>query len=160
MAKRAETPSSYPEYAVRAEIIHKFFDPPISTSTFHELVNKGRIVSMKELRGYYLLNDSLRRLGLREVPHPPKNDGAPSLADLARLAFTMLDYRLFPAPSWMLQVEALDLKLVDHARRMADQYRGPVEELGSVEEKVAYFSGAVEAQEMIEADAEREGAGR
>ena len=64
--------TGYPEYAVRAEVIRRFFSPPLASSTFHDLVNKGMITPMKGIRGFYLLNDSLRRLGLREVPKLPE----------------------------------------------------------------------------------------
>ena len=64
-------PSGYPEYAVRAEVIGRFFSPPLASSTFHDFVNKGKIVPLKGIRGLYKLNDSLRRLGLREVSELP-----------------------------------------------------------------------------------------
>ena len=66
-ASSKNEPSGYPEYAVRAEMIGSYFSPPLASSTFHDFVNKGKIVPMKGVRGFYLLNDSLRRLGLREV---------------------------------------------------------------------------------------------
>ena len=39
----------------------------LPTSTFHDLVNKGKITPFKHIRGMYYLNASLRRLGLKEV---------------------------------------------------------------------------------------------
>ncbi len=65
-------PTGYPEFAVRQEIICRFFDPPMAKSTFHDFVNKGKIIPMKGIRGFYLLNASLSRLGLREVPSLPE----------------------------------------------------------------------------------------
>ena len=65
-------PTGYPEFGVRREAIARYFDPPLANSTFHDLVNKGKIIPMKGIRGFYLLNASLRRLGLREVPSPGK----------------------------------------------------------------------------------------
>jgi hypothetical protein len=144
--------SGFREFAVRSDKIISFFDPPISTSTFHDLVNKGRIIPMKGLRGYYLLNESLRRLDLREVASLPEDESIISLEDMARLAFTLIDPLLFPAPPWMLTVETLELKDVDHARRIADQHRDQVEALGSAEEKHHYFAGVLDAQVMLEAD--------
>ena len=64
-------PTGYPEFGVRRATISSFFSPQLASSTFHDLVKKGRIVPIKGLRGFYRLNDSLRRLGLREVPCPP-----------------------------------------------------------------------------------------
>ena len=55
-------PTGYPEFAVRAEVIGRFFSPPLASSTFHDFVNKGKIVPLKGIRGFYKLNDSLRRL--------------------------------------------------------------------------------------------------
>jgi hypothetical protein len=68
-------PTGYSEYAVRAEVIGRFFFPPLASSTFHDFVKKGKIVPMKGIRGYYLLNvlnASLRRLGLREISKLPE----------------------------------------------------------------------------------------
>jgi hypothetical protein len=112
------SPTGYPEFAVRRETISRFFDPPMPRSTFHDFVNKGKIVPVKGIRGFYRLNDSLRRLGLREVPHPPK-ESKRATEDILRMAFTQIDLLIFPAPAWMLGVEELDQKDVDHARLVA-----------------------------------------
>ena len=48
------------------------FSPPLASSAFHDFVNKGQIVPLKGIRRLYKLNDSLRRLGLREVPKLPE----------------------------------------------------------------------------------------
>jgi hypothetical protein len=53
-----------PEFAVRRVTSSRYFKPSLGNSTFYALVNKGRVVPMKGMRGYYLLNDSLRMLGL------------------------------------------------------------------------------------------------
>lgn len=136
-------PTNYPEYAVRAEMIGSFFSPPLASSTFHDFVNKGKIVPMKGIRGFYLLNDSLRRLGLREVSELP-NSFSPSLDDIIRLAFTLIDRNLFPEPSWLLPVEAIDGKDADHATRLANRHRDQVESYEHVAEKLAYFQGALD----------------
>jgi hypothetical protein len=60
-------PTGYPEYAVRAEFIGRYFSPPLASSTFHDFVNKGKIVPMKGIRGFYLLNASLAGVGPRTV---------------------------------------------------------------------------------------------
>ncbi len=140
-----------PEFAVRRETLGGFFDPPLPRSTFHDLVNKGKICPVKGLRGYYRLNDSLRRLGLREVSSLP-GSGERSQEDILRLAFTIIDPVAFPAPSWMLMVEELDLKTVDHARLLADLHRESVEALSSMPLKLAYFGGALDALAMMEAE--------
>lgn len=105
---------------------------------------------MKGIRGFYLLNASLRRLGLREVPKLPQEPVTRSLEDIVRLAFSEIDPLLFPPPSWMLTVEELDLKDADHARLVADQHREAVNALDGAELKIAYLGGVLDAQVMIE----------
>jgi hypothetical protein len=50
-ASAKNEPTGYPELAVRAEVIGRFFSPPLASSTFHDFVNKGKIVPMKGIRG-------------------------------------------------------------------------------------------------------------
>jgi hypothetical protein len=145
-------PTGYPEFAVRQETICRFFDPPMARSTFHDFVNKGKIIPMKGIRGFYLLNASLSRLGLREVPSLPEMAATRSTKDILELAFTLIDPEIFLEPSWMLTVEELDMREVDHARLLADLHRDSVNALGSVVEKFAYLRGVLDAQVMMEAD--------
>lgn len=107
---------------------------------------------MKGLRGFYLLNASLNRLGLREVSELPGGPLARSLEDVARLAFSMIDPLLFPPPTWLLTVEELDLKDVEHARLLADQHQEAVNAFNAAELKIAYFGGVLDAQLMIKED--------
>ena len=148
--------SAFPEFAVRRETISRYFDPPLARSTFHDLVNKGKIIPIKGLRGYYRLNDSLRRLGLREVPHLPK-ESKRTTEDILRLAFTQIDPLIFPAPAWMLAVEELDPKDVDHAMVVAGLHRETIEALKSVTDKLAYFGGILDAQAVVEAQMKSSG---
>jgi hypothetical protein len=141
--------SAPPEYAVRRETICQYFDPPLPRSTFHDLVNKGQIIPLKGLRGFYKLNESLKRLGLREVAAPPKEPKR-SLLEIAQLALTFIDPELFPEPSWMLGVEELDIREVDHAQLMADLHRAPLEELPSIPMKLAYGAGVLDGQWLLE----------
>ena len=143
--------SSYPEFAVRRETISSFFHPPLASSTFHDLVTKGKIVPLKGLKGFYRLNDSLRRLGLREVASVPSVI-ARTAEDIVRLAFTLIDPEIFPAPPWMLREEDLNLNDADHARLIADQHAEAVSNFGSAVEKLSYFSGVVDAQVTLEAE--------
>ena len=62
-----------PDFAVRSEVIRRFFHPPIGKSTFYDLVKRGRIAQVHGLRGYYRLNESLRRLGLPAVDQLNQN---------------------------------------------------------------------------------------
>ena len=113
-------------------------------------MNKGKIVPMKGLRGFYLLNDSLRRLGLREVPALPECKKR-SVEDILRLAFTLIDPDIFPAPPWTIFNEAIDAEVMDHARLHAEKHREKVDILESAQEKLAYFAGVLEAQAMMDA---------
>jgi hypothetical protein len=140
-----EPPSDCPEFVVTRESFDRYFEKPLPTSTFHDLVNKGRITPFKHMRGHYLLNDSLRRLGLKEVRKLPKPPPEPGLEGIIRLAFTLIDDGLFPAPSWLLNVDAINAKDADHAVRLADQYRAAVQECSNVELKLAYFQGVLDA---------------
>jgi hypothetical protein len=146
------TEKTLPEIVVRREGFDKFFDPPLATSSFHDLVNRGKIIPMKGMRGFYLLNESLRRMGLPEVSEKPSAVGRRSLEDIARLAFTLIDPRLFPAPSWLLAEEGISVVDAEHARRLANEHREKVAAQDHVELKLAYFQGVLDAQALIEAD--------
>lgn len=146
------TTSDYPEFIVSREYFNRYFEKPLPTSTFHDLVNKGKIIPMKDIRGCYLLNTSLRRLGLAEVRELPTLASSRSLEEIVRLAFTLIDRDLFPEPSWLLFHEAIDLNDAEHARRIADHHRGRVESQGHVKLKLAYFQGVLDATAKMEAE--------
>ncbi len=147
-----KTTADCPEFGVRSKTISQYFDRPLASSTFHDLVKKGQIIPMKGMRGFYLLNASLRRLGLREVRELPREPESRSHEDIVRMAFTLIDRMLFPAPSWLLSVEVIDAKDADHAQLLADRYRDKVESLDHVELKLAYFQGALDANHLAQED--------
>jgi hypothetical protein len=150
---RATTPSSTscPEFAVRRETISRYFNPPLANSTFHDLVNKGKIVPMKGMRGFYLLNDSLRRLGLREVQKLPLDPERRSLEEIMRYAFTLIDRILFPEPTWANEIEVIDIRDMDHARSLANQHRVNVDGLEHHALKLQYFQGVLDGVATMEA---------
>jgi hypothetical protein len=150
---RPKPSSDCPEYAVRYETISAYFKPRLPRSTFQDQVNKGMIIPLKGIRGFYLLNESLRRMGLREVRELPSEPDSRSLEDIVRLAFTLIDRDLFPEPSWLLHVEAVDLKDADHATRLADRYREAVVSHDSAPLKLAYFQGVLDWVSMEESGA-------
>lgn len=154
---KTQVASDCPEFIVTRETLNRYFDKPLPTSTFHDLVSKGKITPMKGMRGFYLLNDSLRRLGLREERELPRPASRPSLEDVTRLAFTLIDPRIFPAPSWLLSIESLDMKDADHARRIALSHQDEVEAFDHVELKLAHFQGVLDAIAISAAD--QDGAG-
>jgi hypothetical protein len=145
-------PTRFPEFAVRAETISRFFSPPLASSTFHDFVNKGKIVPMKGIRGFYLLNDSLRRLGLREVPELPQDVPARTAEEIIRLAFHVIDPEVFAVPSWLLNVEAIDDADLHHAELIVAQHAERVAELADDRLKLAYLQGVLDAATMLEAE--------
>ena len=66
-------PTDCPDFGVRRETISRFFSPPMPCSTFHDYVNKGKIIPLKSIPGFYKLNESMRRMGLREVRKLPED---------------------------------------------------------------------------------------
>ncbi|MCU0781120.1 MAG: hypothetical protein MUF04_08480 [Akkermansiaceae bacterium] len=154
--RQATASGDTPDFAVRRNYFDRFFEKPLSSSTFHDLVNKGLIVRMKALKGFYLLNASLRRLGLPPVGKIDAPDRQRSMEDIVRLAFTLIDPVLFPAPAWMLFVETVDVRDLDHARLIAGQHRENVMANEDVVLKINYFAGVLDALAMQEADARGE----
>jgi hypothetical protein len=140
----------FPEFPVKREVICSMFTPPLPKSTFYDRAKEGKIIPMPELPGYYLVNASLHRLGLplvRQLPDPPEQR---SIEDLVRLAFSLIDRNLFPSPSWLLHVEAIDAKDTDHALLLAARYRDAVQAFAHVELKLAYFQGVLDGASVIE----------
>ncbi len=145
-------PTGYPEYAVRAEVIGRFFSPPLASSTFHDFVNKGKIVPLKGIRGFYKLNDSLRRLGLREVAEMPEKVPSRTPEEIIRLAFCSIDPGVFHAPSSFLDVDVIDSTDFLHAERIFEQHFRHVEELDNDRLKHAYLQGVLDAADAQEAE--------
>lgn len=146
------TPPSYPEFAVRRETISRYFHPPLPRSTFHDFVSKGKILPVKGIRGFYRLNESLKRLGLREAPCLPVDASKRSIEEILRLALTMIDPAVFPMPPWAVVQEEWDLQEIDHAKHLAEMHREAIESLESFQEKVAYGAGALDAQAELDAE--------
>jgi len=134
----------FPEFPVKREVICSMFTPALPKSTFYDRVQMGKIIPMPELPGYYLLNATLHRLGLplvRQLPDPPKRR---SLEDIVRLAFCLIDRNLFPEPSWLLHVKAIEASDADHALRLAGRCRDTLQAFEHVELKLAYFQGVLD----------------
>ena len=142
-------PEGFPEFAVSRDTIRSFFHPEISTSTFHDFVKNGVVIPVDGLRGFYKLNESLLRLGLRPVSSLPTKNTRSS-ADMLRLAFSMIEPRLFPTPGWALdcafdpfQEDALKYLVLTHGSFLAT--------LKFDEEKLGYLAGAIDAYDKLEA---------
>ena len=141
-----------PEFAVRRETISSYFHPPLPSSTFYDLVNKGKIVPVKGIKGFYKLNDSLRRLGLREVPKIPMEPSARTSEDIIRLAFHAIDPDVFLPPSWLLDVEAIPSNDSDHATLLVEKHSESVMALGSYQEKNAYLQVVLDVNHLLKTD--------
>jgi hypothetical protein len=148
-SQQLSSSSELPDFGVQREIISKYFSPPLPRSTFYDLVNKGKIVPIKGLKGFYRLNDSLRRLGLREVAQLPHSTGR-SMEELVRLVFSLIDPTVFPEPSWLLCVEIIDSKDLKLVGLLVEKHAECVEELPSFQEKHAYLQGVLDATHLEE----------
>lgn len=144
--------TGYPEYGVRAEVIGRFFSPPLASSTFHDFVNKGQIVPLKGIRGFYKLNDSLRRLGLREVPKLPDETPARTPEEIIRLAFNAIDPEVFDAPLWLPNVEAINAVDLHHVELIFALHSDHVAALEDDRLKYGYLQGVLDAAAMTAAD--------
>ena len=120
--KPPSAPPDAPEFIVSREFFDRYFEKPMPTATFYDLVEEGKILRWPEVRGRYFLNASMRRLGLPVVAGLPEARPGRSLEDIARLAFTLIDPRLFPTPSWLLAEEVISAVDAGHARRLADDF--------------------------------------
>ncbi|MBN8461131.1 MAG: hypothetical protein J0M04_25180, partial [Verrucomicrobia bacterium] len=119
---RKQPPFTGPEFAVRREGFDPYFDKPLPRSTFHDLVNRGTIIPMKGLKGFYKLNESLCRMGLKPVPSLPVATKERTQEEIVRLAFSLIDSGLFPVPSWLLSEAAILGRDGDHATLLAGKH--------------------------------------
>lgn len=72
--------------------------------------------------------------------------------DIVRFAFSMIDPDVFSASAWMLEEEGLDPRDADHARLVAGRNRESIKNLTSIEEKIGYAGGVLDAQLMMDAE--------
>jgi hypothetical protein len=133
-----------PEFAVDRETMTRFFAPPIVKSTFHDLVGRGLIVPVKGLRGYYRLNASLERLGLRAVAELPGKDGREREMRLACLALWLAAPDVALKPSILLEDDDLTPEEKSHAVVLALHFLRGMREAG-LDEPGAAAAGQVEA---------------
>ena len=149
---KKSTSAADQEFVVTREFFDQFFEKPMPTSSFHDLVQKGRILPWNGMRGRYLLNGSLKRLGLPALTELPSELPKRSLEDITRFGFTLIDHNLFPPPPWVLTRDIMDIGEADLSRRLSDQYRDRVEAFDSNELKLAYFGGVLDAAFKDEED--------
>ena len=148
--KTASDPSRHPEFAVNRETISSFFNPPLAKSTFYDMVSSGKVVAMKGIKGMYLLNQSLKRLGLREVSALPEKKSSRSMKEIIRLAFSLLDPAIFPTPSWVIFSEETPFRDQQQAEELAELFREDLESLKSPAERVQFLAGVLDGYHDLE----------
>jgi len=134
------------EFAVRREVLDRLFDPPIGKSTFFDLVERGKIAKVRGLRGYYRLNESLRRLGMPEVEKLPGNGGDDSALNervLADFALSLCIPEL-PEPSELL-THALTGAEVLTVLRLQRSYSFALKGIKALPDRLAFAQGARDA---------------
>ncbi|MFT7541543.1 MAG: hypothetical protein ACI9K5_002513 [Gammaproteobacteria bacterium] len=126
------------------------FTPPLAKSTFYDRVKDGKIIALKGVSGYFLLNESRRLMGLPPMLELPREHKSRSLEDITRLAFTMIDPMSFPAPPWLLGEDAITAGDFGHANLLVEKHRSKIEAIGHIHLKLAYFSGTLDAAALTE----------
>ena len=124
-----------------------FFEPPIGKSTFYDLVQQGVVVQVPAPRGYYKLNTSLARLGLKGVSAIPRAGGVGPV-EVTALALWMAAPDLCPCPPWMLDLEPTQ----DQSRTataQAEIFRRELGSLESVAEKREFIQGVLDMAYLI-----------
>lgn len=133
-------PEGVEEFAVRREVLADYFEPPIGRSTFYDLVNRGRIIPLKGLQGYYCLNESLVRMGMKPVRNPKKD--AVTVEDLVRVALNMMEPDLFLLPGRFAQeLPSISMSEGRHVLMLIERHRPELEALEHDRLKVAYGDG-------------------
>jgi hypothetical protein len=61
-----------------------------------------------------------------------------------RFAFTLIDRSLFPESTWLMEIETINPRDMDHARGLADLHRDIVAGLEDHALKLQYFQGALD----------------
>ena len=84
-----------------------------------------------------------------KLPDPPPSR---TTDDILRLAFHAIDPVVFPAPSWLLDAEAIDGADASHASLLVEKHAAHVALLESDREKQAYLQGALDAALMLAAE--------
>ena len=128
----------------------RFFGPPIGRSTFYNLVRRGVIVKIKEVQGYYLLNESLVRLGLPPVSELPATpDAAQREKQLVELALNLAAPDVVPMPSWMLTDDRLTAHEKSHVALLAMHHHRKMQDITLLPDRLDYLQGVLDAAEML-----------
>lgn len=146
----AKLPPGIPDLAVDQETLMRFFGPPIGKSTFYNLVRRGVIVKMQEVQGYYLLNESLVRLGLPHVSGLPVTpDAARRERQLVELALSLAAPDVVPVPSWMLTDARLTAHEKSHVALLSMHHHRKMQDITLQPDRVAYLQGVLDAAEVL-----------
>lgn len=126
----------------------RLFLPAHALQHFSRPGERGKYRSNQRDARVLQLNDSLRRLGLREVPGIPQKVASRTTEDIIRMAFHAMDPDVFPPPAWLLDVAAIDGRDADHATLLIERYAGTLAGLGSDREKHAFLQGVLDVSCM------------
>lgn len=126
----------------------KFFAPPISDTKFYELVNSGKVVQIKGVKKYYALNESLKRLGLREVERPLIFESKRPLEEIARLAFWIIDPDHFLEPSWASEEHELNENETRIAAEIIETHESNLLSFENPALRIQYAQGVIDASRL------------
>lgn len=133
------------EFAVTMEGIVEFFDPPIAKSTFYDLRKRGKVIPLKGLRGYYCLNESLVRLGMKPVTEISRKV-APTAEEIGRFALWVIEPELFICPArFMEDFPALLSHEYEKVLEIGRQCEPELAKLDHDRLKIAYGQGMIAA---------------
>ena len=142
------------DFAVRREAFHHYFEPQIGKSTFYDLVNSGKIAKVKGLRGYYRLNESLRRLGLPAVDQLRRTEESPVI--LEGIALVDIALSICMPDELLLSSELLIRELTSDEEAKVVQlcqiYDHRLSEIANPAERLRFAQGVRDAAMMLGAD--------
>ncbi len=150
MSRASNSSDNSPEFAVSRETISAFFHPPLAKSTFYDLMTQGKITPMEVPKGMYKLNATLKRLGLKPVAALPRKTSERSIQDIVRFAFSLLDPKTFPTPSWVMYCDDIPFRDQQQAIEMADLFRADLESFRFSSERSSYAAGVLDAYFELE----------
>jgi hypothetical protein len=145
----SKLPPGIPDHAVDQATLMRFFGPPIGKSTFYNLVKRGVIQKINEVQGYYLLNESLVRLGLPPVSELPATpDAAQREIQLVELALHLVAPDVARSPRWMLGNPKLTDPEKSHVALLAMHHQREMEGLTERAVRAAYIDGVLDFFEI------------
>jgi len=136
------------DFAVTRDVIMKFFSPPIGTTTFYDLVKRSKIAPVPGLRGYYRLNESLKRLKLPPVTKRPYSEKEKdSIMVLSQLALNLLMPGKILTPPQLLD-RWLTVTETEKLKEMVKQFRAALDKFETDEDRMDFAQGVMDGAYM------------